>query len=338
MDKLKWLLVGAGQIANNRVAPALVNAENSELVAICDISAKSASTLAEKHSVKKIYDDIDTALADSGVDAVYAAVPVAHHIPIGLRSLDAGKHVIVEKPMGLNSSECRKLVDAAGSSGRIAACAYYRRFSGQYQYTKQALERSEIGQIVGGSANHLFYMNVASMLNGKQKWIFDKAVSGGGILCHLGSHFFDIIVGLFGLPLSVSARCGAFNAGLNVEDHAAIIIELPGGGFFTLNFNVNSQTAYRHDFEISGTKGRISWPGWPPHTSCPVVVSRGNEKYSQEVTNHDNFHLPLVQDVINAVLKGGKPLCSVEEGWKTSLLMDAIYRSAEEKRAIKPGE
>lgn len=338
MAAVKWLLVGAGEIANNRVAPALATAENSKLVAICDISQKNASELSERFSVKKTYSDIDTALADSGADAVYAAVPVAHHIPIGLRSLAAGKHLIVEKPMGLNARECRALVDAANRSGLTAACAYYRRFTGQYRYTKQVLENSDLGKIVGGSANYLLYMNVASKLTEKQNWIFDKAISGGGILCHLGSHIFDIIVGLFGLPVSVSAHCGAFNAGLNVEDHAAVIIELPNGAFFTVNFNWNSHSELRHDFEISGTKGRISWPQWPPHGDSPVLVSHGKERCSKDVFNCSNFHLPLVQDVVDAIINGGKPLCSVEEGWKTSLLMDSIYRSSEEKRMIKPGE
>ncbi len=336
MSTIKWLLVGAGEIANNRVGPALASAKNSELSAICDISMEKASFLAQKHSVDKVYTDIDKALSDSGADAVYISVPVKHHIPMSLRSLETGKHVIVEKPMGLNSAECRELVDAAKSSGLIAACAYYRRFSGQYQCTKQLLERSEIGEIIGGSASHLLYMDVASVLTRENKWILNKTVSGGGILCHLGSHFFDAVVGLCGLPISVSAFCGAFNPEINVEDHAAIILELASGGFFTLNFNWHSQTAYKHNFEIVGTQGRITWPGWSPHDpKSPVVLLRGNEKHSLEVTSCDNYHSPLVQDVVDAILNKTTPVCSVEEGWKTSLLMDAIYRSASEGCKIK---
>ncbi|MBU4201417.1 MAG: Gfo/Idh/MocA family oxidoreductase [Verrucomicrobia bacterium] len=331
MAIVKWLLVGAGEIANNRVAPSLAAAANSEIVAICDTRAEAAAALAKKFGVNQIYGDFEQALAESGADAVYLATPVALHVPHGLRVLESGKHLLVEKPLGLNATECQRLASAAQGSNKLAGCAYYRRHSEYYKFTKTMVENGEFGQIVGGYMNYFVYHKPdKSALN---YWTVVREKAGGGLLCHLGSHILDIFIGLFDLPLSVCAQCGTLTNDWNIEDCAAIIIKLRNGALVTANFNWNSMTPVRHELEILGTRAKVSW-GWP-HDSEPLLKTVGHEVQKIEIQKVNNFGIPLVQDFVDAVLHNRQPLCTVAEAFKTSVLTDAIYRSAAEGREVK---
>ena len=162
------------------------------------------------------------------------------------------------------------------------------------------------------------------------RWFLRKSLSGGGLLCHLGSHVFDILVGLCGMPTRALACCGALHADLEVEDWASVILRLPNGAPFTLNFNWNSESPVRHDFEILGSRGRVCWPVWPPHGDGPVIVAHGGETRERRVANSANLHLPLVQDFVAAVQNHTAPLCPLTEAAKTNLILDAVYRSAAE--------
>jgi predicted dehydrogenase len=310
----------------------LAEAAQSQLTAICDIRKEAARHLAERFRVGAVYSDLEQALSESGADAVYAATPVSTHVAIGLRTLAHAKHLLVEKPLGLDGAQALRLAEAAKASEKLSACAYYRRFTGQYRYTKAAIEKGDLGTPVGGVANYFLHLPSAHVLEGR--WFLQKSVAGGGLLCHLGSHVFDILVGLFGLPATAMACCGAFHANLDVEDWAAVILRLPNGAPFNLNFNWNSNAPVRHDFEMLGSEGRIAWPAWPPHGDGPVIVRRGGTTHEQNVANSANFHLPLVQDFVAAVLNHTAPMCPLTEAAKTNLILDAIYRSASEGREV----
>lgn len=333
MTAVKWLLVGAGTIANNRVAPALAEAVNSKIVAVCDVRVEQARALAQKFGVKQVYSDFEQALAKSSADAVYLATPVVLHVSQGLRILESGKHLLVEKPLGINATECQRLASAARGSNKSASCAYYRRHGGHYKITKAMLENGELGKIVGGYMNYFLYFKPDKSV--PYYWRVVREKSGGGLLCDLGSHIFDILIGLFDLPLSVCAQCATLTNDWNVEDCAVVIVKFRNGALFTANFNWNSMTVCRHELEILGTKAKISWPNWWPHGSGPLLKTVGSEVQEIEIQKVKNFHLPLVQDFVDAVLNNRKPFCTVEEAFKTSLLTDAIYRSVDEGQEVK---
>jgi len=333
MASVKWLLVGAGQIAGSRVARALAEAAGSELVAVCDVDRARTQELAGRFGVSRVHEAFDEALTRSGADAVYLSVPVNLHASMGVAALEAGKHLLVEKPLALNGAQARALAAAAGASPKVSACAFYRRLSGQFQFTRKALASGEIGRVVGGLANYTHRLSESHVAQGR--WYLRKAVAGGGLLCHLGAHVVDVIVGLTGAPRSVVARCGQLRQGLDVEDYASLVLTLANGAPFSLNLNWNANAA-RHDFEILGSDGAITWPEWPPHGDAPVVVSHGKET-RQEVTPNcrDNWHLPLVEDFLAAVRDGRPVACSIAEAATTNAVIDAAYRSSAEGRSVE---
>jgi 1,5-anhydro-D-fructose reductase (1,5-anhydro-D-mannitol-forming) len=328
MGGLKWLLVGAGDIARKRVAAALNQAENSELVGVCDALEANARVLGDEYGVTDVYTDVERALAGSPADAVYVATPVGLHVDHAVRSLEAGKHVLVEKPVGVDGGDCDRVVEAAARSDRTSGCAYYRRTFPAYLQAKEMLESGEFGQVV---LLRMVYFSWFSPAEDDPKyWRVVRQKSGGGPISDMGTHMFDVMIGLFGLPVRVYAKCGNLVNDWDVEDSASILMTLANGAQVTASFNWNSKT-WRHEFELVGTEAKVYWH---PYDTGTVVKTVGRQIDTLDLAPAENVHLPIVEDFVNAVAEGRPPACPIPEAVKTNRLLDAIYRSAAENREV----
>lgn len=327
MSEVKWLLVGAGDIATRRVAPALVAVETSRLVAVCDIGPERAAALAEQHGVTAVYSDYAQALAESGADAVYISTPQSTHIELSLQTLAAGMHFLCEKPLGLNGEECLRLLKAVRESDRVTSCSNYRRLSEQYKLTEAMLKGGEIGSLVGGWSVY------STPFFNPSRTPVRKAL-GLSRIKELGFYQIDIVQNLFGMPASVMAQASIIDKAVmnDVDDISTVILKFPGGEIFTLIFNCRSPGT-RHELEFFGSEGRIYWPEWPPHGNGPIVkiTSSGTKEF--EAHTNENWHLPMIQDYVDAVLTDREPVCTVESATKTEIITDAIFRSIESGKA-----
>ena len=328
MNTVKWLLLGAGDIAQKRVAPALAAAQHSELVGVCDVRRDQAAALAQKHGAGEVFTDAGEALKRTAADAVYVATPVWLHAPQAELALAAGKHTLVEKPLGLTAEEAERLVRLAGRAGRKSGCAYFRRCSPRYIQARGMVERGEFGQIVLVRMVYFSWFNPDPA--DPKYWRVIKAKSGGGPLSDMGTHMFDVLIGLFGMPRRVYAQCGNLVHRWEVEDSAVLLMTLAGGAQVTASFNWNSKT-WRHEFEMVGTEAKLAWL---PYDSGPVVKAVGRTVENLDLPGAENVHLPLVQDFVDAILADRDPVCPLAEAAKTNALLDAVYRSAAEAREV----
>jgi len=321
MDTVNWLLVGAGDIAGRRVGPALTEVEHSRLVAVCDLDGERAQALAEKLGAEKVYTDYATALWQSGADAVYIATPQSTHIELSLQALAAGKHLLCEKPLGLGGAECMRLLQAARLSDRTTSCSNYRRLSEQYKLTEAMLRRGEIGKLTGG------WILYSTPFYNPGKAPISRAL-GMSRIKELGFYLIDIVHNLLGMPSSVVALAGTIHQAVmnDVEELATVVLKFPGGELCTIMFDCTAPGT-RHELELFGTEGRIQWPQWPPHGNGPVVkiTPRGTEEVPAETDS--NWHLPMVQDYVDALRSGREPVCTLESATKTEFITDAIFRS-----------
>ncbi|MFH1738138.1 MAG: Gfo/Idh/MocA family oxidoreductase [bacterium] len=328
MTEIRWLLVGAGDISQKRVASALSSTQSSIITGVCDIREENARNLSQEVAAKEVYTEFENALATTSADAVYLATPVWLHAKHTLAALSARKHVLIEKPLGLNSKESHQVVDAAERSDFRVGCAYYRRCFPRYRHAKQMLANQEFGQIV--LVRLIYHSWFDPSETDPKYWRVLRSQSGGGVLSDMGSHMFDILIGLFGLPKSVYAKCENLVHQWDVEDCASILMTLENGALVTASFNWNSKT-WRHEFEIVGTEAKINWL---PCDSGPVTKTVGREVQELDLPNANNVHQPIVDDFIDAILRNRDPICPVAEAAKTNILLDAVYRSAEENREI----
>lgn len=329
MSGLRWLLVGAGDIARKRVAAALKEAADSELVGICDVVEENARSLAVEYGVDEVFTDLDEALGKSAAEAVYVATPVGLHVAHAVRALEAGRHVLVEKPLGSNREECERAIAAAEKSGGKAGCSYYRRLFPAYQQAREMIEKGEFGQIV--LARMVYFSWFAPEEGDPKYWRVVRDKSGGGPISDMGTHMFDVLIGLLGMPVQVYARCANLVQRWDVEDTASIVMEMADGAQVTASFAWNSKT-WRHEFEIVGTEAKVYWH---PYDTGQVVKTVGRQVDDLELPPAANVHQPLVEDFVQAVLQDRDPVCPLSEAAKTNVLLEAIYRSAAEGKEVR---
>lgn len=329
---INWLLVGTGDIVRKRVAAALRDASGSSIRAICG-GRERAAAIAEELGIDRVHDDLDEALSHDDADAVYIATPVYRHAEEALKAIRAGKHVLIEKPLGLSAADAQPIADEAAKHGVTAGCAYYRRCFPRYHDLKQQLDAGELGEPTLIRTTYHAWFDPAQ--DDPKRWRLDSSKSGGGPLSDMGCHMLDVIVGLFGMPESVFAHAETLvHSDWGVEDSSAIVMRLPGGAHILASFGWNSQT-WAHEFEVVGSKARVRWF---PADAGDVVTTVGREVTQAESPNAENVHQPLVEDFVGAIRTGCAPICPLSEAMKTNQVLDAIYRSAETGRAVTLAE
>jgi predicted dehydrogenase len=324
---VNWLLVGTGEIVRKRVAAALASASGGRLTGICG-GLDRARAIAGQFGVDEVYERLDQALTDSRADCVYIATPVYRHAEEAIKALAAGRHVLVEKPLGLHGADARRIVQAAESAGRHCGCAYYRRFFPRFAHLKGLLDRGGLGKIVLVRTSYLSWF--APQTDDPKVWRVDPPKGGGGPLADMGSHMLDLMIGLFGMPRTVFAKTGTLVHDYPVEDSSAVLMTVAGGAQVIASFGWSSKT-WVHDFEVLGSQGAVRWS---PADTGEVVLTTGRETQKIEFPNAPNVHLPLIEDFNGAVLQDRQPVATAAEALKTNLLLDAIYRSAETAQEV----
>jgi len=324
MERLKWLLVGAGNIARIRVGAALVHAQGSELCAICDLDRERAESLARDLGIApRIFTNYDEALAESGCEAVYIATQVTSHVDLCSQAARAGKHFLVEKPLALNGAGALRLAAAVADLPVRKSCSDYRRLSEQYKTAERLIREGAIGELTGGWMNWTFRNSVAI---GNTR--LERAI-GGSPLKTLAFYIIDMVHNLFGPPEAVFAKtCCTLNPETDTEDLSSVVFSFANGAIFSLQVAYNP-TAYHHELEVYGRTGSIYLEKWPPAGNGPVLLRRaGKSPESIDVATDPNYHKPMVEDFVLAVREGREPVCSLASAVKTELITDAIFRSA----------
>ncbi len=320
---VRWLLVGTGDIVQKRVGAALT----PRISGVCG-GRQRAAAIAADHGAAEVFDDLDTALRDTAANAVYIATPVHRHRPEALKAIAAGKHVLIEKPLGLNGDDAQRICDAAAAAGVTAGCAYYRRCFPRMAHLADLLARKTLGKIVMVRLSYWSWFDPAT--DDPKLWRVDPARSGGGPLADMGSHLFDQLIALFGVPRSVSASCATLAHDYAAEDTASVIMTLANDAQVTASFGWNSRT-WRHEIEVIGTEGKVLWA---PADTGAVTVTIGRDVAEHDLPNADNVHQPLVDDFEAAVTASHPPIAPLEAAAATNRLLDAVYRSSRERRQV----
>ena len=189
MDKVRIGIIGCGGIANNKHMPSLKKVEQAEMVAFCDIIEERAQKAAKEYGVPgaKVYTDYRELLQDKSIDVVHVLTPNRDHSYITVDALEAGKHVMCEKPMAINTAEAQKMIDAAKRTGKKLTIGYQNRFRPDSRYLKQVCEAGDLGEIYYARAQAIRRRAVPT-------WgvFLDEEKQGGGPLIDIGTHALDL--------------------------------------------------------------------------------------------------------------------------------------------------
>lgn len=330
MDRknVDWLLVGTGDIARKRVGNALKADGRSTLYAVCDSDSRQAQDFAADFGVSTVYGSLQEALEDEKVNAVYIATPVFLHKEMSIEALEAGKHVLVEKPMALTYRDAQEMVEKAGQYGKKLGAAYFRRMFNKYDHLNRMLEKDEFGKIVLIRLTYFSWHNPQP--DDPKYWRVIKDKGGGGAIYDMGSHMFDLMIGLFDVPASVYAKVETNIFDYEVEDSAVITMKCRNGAQVAATFHWCSKT-WSHEFEVIGTEAKVKWH---PFDSPKYLKTVGRDIREITSETNANVHVPLISEFSRWVLEGGDFVCRGEEAMKTNRLIDAVYESASRNEEV----
>ncbi len=252
--KIKWGVIGCGGIADRRTLPGMMLADNAELVAVMDANKEAAERCKEKYNAKYAFDNIEELLALDEIQAVYIASPVFCHKEQAYATADAGKDILIEKPVGLTSKEAEEIADYCRGKGIKLGVGFMMRFHTYHQKMKEVVASGKIGEIVSARAQlTCWYPEMENC------WRQEMKLSGGGAMMDMGVHCVDLIRYITGLEVTETAGlCGNQVFKYDVEDAGCVICRLENGAtaYVDANFNIPDAAA-KCKIEFYGTKGSI---------------------------------------------------------------------------------
>ena len=316
---LRWGLIGSGDIARKRVAPALRDLASCDLVAVCRGRAELAEAFAREFGARRWYPSPRELLADPEIDAIYIATPVHLHAAQAIAAADAGKHVLCEKPMAMNVAECEAMIAACRANTVALGVAYYRHFYPAIVRIKGIVESGEIGTVVMAQINAFEYFNPAP--DNRRHWLVESAQAGGGPMFDFGCHRLEILVNVCGPVRDVTSMVGNVAFARDVEDTAIATLAFERGGYATVS--VTHATREPQDsLDIFGTEGTIRVA---PLNEGVVRVKRGGEERVESLPPAANLHLPLIEEFVESVAAGREPGVPGEVGRTVASIEERIY-------------
>lgn len=308
---LNWIVIGIGDIATRRVIPAIQAEPRSRLYGVVTRDPRKAALYDAR-----TWTSLDEALSDTAVSAVYVATPVFLHSPQTIQSLRAGKHVLCEKPMAMNETEARSMVQVAEETGQTLGVAYYRRTYPKVHCAKQLLEAGVIGKpVLAELTSHSWFDANES----DRSWLIDPAMAGGGPLYDIASHRIDLLNFLFGQPLRVSAHLSNAVQHYAVEDNATVMIDYAGGVRGIVDVRWHSKMK-RDECRIRGTDGEMELTP----LNGPDLIYPGRR---ENLPPHANLHYPMIENFVDALTGKASLLASGASSFWTDWVIGRARQS-----------
>jgi len=316
-DQLRWGIVGCGDVVERKSGPSIVAAAGSRIVAAMRRDIEKARPFVEANDIPVCTADPAEVIEHSEVDIVYVATPPSSHMEYVLAAAGAGKHVLVEKPMGMSAAQDREMIDACERAGVELFVAYYRRFHPHVLKMKALIDSGAIGRPATALID--FAQAPGAWDPG---WRIQPKISGGGLFVDVVSHRLDVMTWLLDDVDSVAGLKIKVDPDSLVEQAAALAVIYGGGTVCSvLGDFASARTADR--FMISGTEGTISSERLDGHTF---------ELIRRDKTEHFQFepypapHLGLIRHVQDVVAGVTPNLCSGADGLQTDLVLDQGLR------------
>ena len=340
-DKLRIGIVGLGNISTThaRAINALPDAE------LCSAFSRS------EDSLKRFGDEFDVPLfsqrngflSQPDLHAVAVCTPTGTHLEIGRAAAMAGKHLIIEKPIEVTSQKGKELIRVCRGNSVQLAVIYQNRFSDSVLSMKNAIESGAIGKPV--------------MARGSVKWFRDQhyysgsdwrgtfALDGGGAVMNQSIHTIDLLWWLMGDVDSVSAyKATLTHPQIEAEDNAVAVLRFKSGALGVFEASTSITPAEPRTIEIHGDKGTAILKG----DDFQLLSSEGSSKEESSSEGAGSAH-PLAglgfenhrrqyAEIVRAILSGHEPVVSGQDSLQSLAIAEAIYRSADELRAVSPSE
>lgn len=319
---IHWGIIGCGDVARKRVAAAIQADPHSELVAACRRDEGQLNEFCDQFGVPHRYLHDTDLIKNDQIDAVYIATPVSLHLPQTLASLAAGKHVLVEKPMAMTTTECQQMETEAHAAQKVLSVAFYRRYYPAYRRIKQILADGTLGDLLAVNIVTSAPLGMAPGEDGYWRVLLEHG--GGGPLMDVGSHRLDLLLDLLGPVKSVKAETSRVAADYESENVATLALTFRGGVQCALQCLFGA--AVDPDvFTLVGTRGTLDAT---PLNTGTLRLSTAEGTTEEKLPPADNFSAPLIADFVSAIQNVHDPLVTAKHAIEVNEVMERAYRSA----------
>lgn len=336
MKKVRWGILGVARIAVNRVIPAMQAAEHCEVVGIASRGAERAQQAARELGIPKAYGSYEEMLLDPEIDAIYNPLPNHLHVPWSIRAAESGKHVLCEKPIGMDVAETVQLIAARDRTGVVIGEAFMVQAHPQWARIIELVRSGRIGQLRSAIGTFSYFKLEAENIRNIREY-------GGGGLMDIGCYPIKTSRMVFGEePLRVSGSITRDPRFGNIDMLTSAILEFPSGHCI---FTCSTQIQLQQSMRFFGTTGRIE-PELPfnatPGGTSRIIIDDGRDLYGggravEELPPCDQYTLQGDQ-FSRAILEGGKPPVPLEDAVRNMAVIDAVFKSGDTGLWESPAE
>ena len=330
--KICWGILGAARV-NERLLPAIVEAENASLIAIASRRPGAAEQILQQYAPAQknvsTYDRFEDLLDNSDIDVVYVPLANHEHAEWVLRAIKKGKHVLCEKPLALTVADIQAIKSAASEHNVTVMEGFMYRFHPQHKRVQELILCDVIGEVMSIRASYSFMMRPARMYR-----LAESVERGGGAMWDIGCYAIHSVRQFFDTnPVAVTAMSHYVKSGADIASSGVIDF---GSGKFA-HFDFSFERARRCEYEIIGTKGGIKCHVvWQLQCDVPVI-SWWNEsglQCEERLPAANHFRLEI-ESFSNCILSGEQPLLSLDDALENCKLIVAALQSGANGHVIQ---
>ncbi|WP_409344697.1 Gfo/Idh/MocA family protein [Paenibacillus sp. MBLB4367] len=331
-------ILGAGVVAQFH-ARAIKLSERAELAAVCSSRLEKAQEFAGEFGAEQAYDDYAQMLKRDDIDVICICTPSGNHAAAGIAAAQAGKHVLVEKPLDIALEPIDALIDACARSGVKLGVIHQRRTMPAAVEAKKAIESGKLGRMVLGDA-YLKYYRSPEYYKGST-WRGTWEMDGGGALMNQGIHGIDLLQWMMGGVKSVFAYAAPLVRDIEVEDTAVAVVRFRNGAFGVIQGTTSVYPGQEARFELHGDSGTISFSDsgikqWvlSDGTGEMPEVAEAPSSSSDPANISIAGHSIQLEDMIDAIALNREPMVNGAEARAAVQLVLAIYESAKTGKEV----
>jgi predicted dehydrogenase len=326
MKKVKWGVLGVASIAVRKVIPAMQAGECSEIAAIASRDRMKAEQAAGKLGISKAYGSYEELLADPAIEAIYNPLPNHLHVPWSIKAVEAGKHVLCEKPLSLTVAEAKTLLAARDRAGVKVGEAFMVRTHPQWLRTRELVRQGRIGELRAIAGVFSYFNRDAANVRNVAEW-------GGGGMLDIGCYLITTSRFVFGEEPKRVVGLSERDPEFKVDRLASAILDFPSG---QVTFTCSTQMVAYQRMQFFGTKGRIEIEipfNAPMDRPTRIFVDDGRNVFGGGVTTETfptGDQYTIQGDLFSRAVRGeGEVPVSVEDAIRNMAVIEAIFRSAE---------
>ena len=327
-------------------ADAAYASQNAELVAVCDIDPARLKKALRKYPGVTAYESFDDLLADGRVDVISICLPSAMHADFAIRAMEAGKHVLVEKPLDITPARARLIEEARARTGRICGVVHQNRANVAMYPIREALNSGRLGRLILGTFAVKWYRDQAYYDHGG--WRGTWEMDGGGSLMNQAVHTVDLMQWLMGDVEFVTSHAGIYNHEIKTEDTTASLIKFKSGAVATFVSTTCAYPGISTEICLYGTGGSVeadadclkTWKftdAEDEDAEEAAMLTRyggGNLAALPEDAARLFGHQHVVEDMISAVRDGRPPEVTPADALRAVEIVCAVYESARTGKTV----